>query len=445
MKKSFIIVSFLFSLLMYGFIPEKYSHELNILYLILFVLSTIVFYLYKRKKNYFDFDTLCIITYFFVFFCYPVFIHPFDIGQFYIYYLPFNHGIINKSTLLALVGIESFFIGSMLLEKKTIIIKEISVDKNIFPLFAGILFISISIMKEIIFPSANRYAGEGSADPSKAGGVWGYFGLLSGIIITCAICFQFRYNIISNKKWYKTDIVFWVLFIIYILLSTRHGGRANILRYGLIIISFISLIRGGFKFRTFILVALLGMLFLNLMLIFRSRGSYSFSFNIMNIALDLIINNRNTFLAVDYVNSNGLMFVPFLGALLASIPFLSSLVFNVLKIDSIYTTSAIFLSYLTFGQNMDYGVGTNIIASLYLSLGLFGVIIGMFSLGLIVNYLMNKFYQMSYYGSLAYLILMSYSVYLVRSEYFWFLRYMVWGLLFYCILATSKYFFKIVK
>jgi oligosaccharide repeat unit polymerase len=344
-----------------------------------------------------------------------------------------------------LTGIESYFLGNVMIRNNGCKLKVINVSKNVFPAYLGVVLLLIFILKEIIFPSVNIYKGEGSADPSASGGIWGYFVLFSRMIIMSVICFQFRFNMNNNKKWYKNDLVFWFFLIIFFIVNIRLGRRGIILQYLLIIFFYVSVISGGFKLRRVLFSVLLGLISLNIILITRSGGSgaFNFSFNVFDMALDLIINNRNTFLAVDYVEKNGVLFPPFLGTLLGVIPFLSSLFFNALNIGGYYQTSAVFFSYLTFGQEMQFGVGTNIIASLYLSLGILGVIVGMFCLGLLVSHLMNKFYQNSYFGSFAYTILVSYSVYWVRSEFFTFVRYMVWGLLFYSILSISKYFFKI--
>jgi len=447
MKKYFsfftLIIIFITCIFMYVFSPETYSFNLNLFYLIIFILSSVVFFWYKKKINYFDFDTIFVLAYFFAFFSYPVFIHPFEAGRFFIFNYPFNEDTINKSTVLALLGIVSFFLGSMSRKTSGIQIPQISISKNNIPLYVGILFLIIFNMMKVIFPPYNIYAGEGTADPSAAGGIRGYFNLLSFIIIICAICFQFRYNIISKNKIYR-NIFFLFLLAIFFFLNLKFGDRSLVLEFILIIFAYISIACGGFNLKKFIVIAFLGLTALNVLLIIR-QATIAFSFNILDMALDLIIVNRNTFLAVDYVNKNGVFFIPFLGALLAGIPFLSSLVFRGFNINPLHTTSSIYFSYLTFGQNMDFGVGTNIIASLYLSLGLLGVIFGMFCLGAMVAYLMNKFYTMSYYGSFAYLILISNSVYLVRSEYFWFMRNLILGLIIYCLLLSSHYFFKIKK
>ena len=76
-----------------------------------------------------------------------------------------------------------------------------------------------------------------------------------------------------------------------------------------------------------------------------------------------------------------------------------------------------------------YGLGTNIIADIYISFGLFGVILLMFLLGSFISYLKRHMNNNIYMFAL-YIIMISYSIYLVRAEFLFPIRLLVWVLTF---------------
>ena len=85
------------------------------------------------------------------------------------------------------------------------------------------------------------------------------------------------------------------------------------------------------------------------------------------------------------------------------------------------------------------GLGTNIIADLYISFGIVGVCIFMYFLGYIVrkSYLLAKLG--SIYYMLLYTVLFSLSVYMVRSEFFYGLNIWLWG---FCIINIHMHYHR---
>jgi oligosaccharide repeat unit polymerase len=394
----------------------------------------------KKKDNYFDFDTIFLFAYFFLFFCYPVFIYPIDPTRLFMFKYDFNEDVINKSTALALAGIESYFIGSVFIKRNNYHSIPTIINANIYFTIAAVIYIIVNFVYYSLNPFS-WYAEGGDADPSASHGIFGYIKVFGAVLVISAIISEFYYiRSKNNTKWYKHNLFLWVFVLIYVVSFLRFGSRGTALQVFLVIVACISVLYDGMRFKTFLLLICLGALMLNIIMILRSRNVISFSANILDVMLDLIVCNRNTYLAVDYVNNYGVLIPPILGTLFDVIPFLKSIFFGTLKISLYQQASTIFFSYLTMGNNMTFGVGSNIIASLYLSSGLCGVILGMFFLGYIIAYLRCKFNINSYYGSCAYLSMMSYAIFLVRADYFIFLRQLLWCLLLLYIFSSGKTF-----
>ncbi len=177
-------------------------------------------------------------------------------------------------------------------------------------------------------------------------------------------------------------------------------------------------------FQTFICLLLGGVLMFFVVLMRSHDGIEITSF--ADIVMDLVVNNRNTFIAVDYVDKNGITWgVSMLSNVVAPIPFLQQIIYNVFNLTPDMGASSLLITKLTLGNVGSLGMGTNIIADLYIAFGVGGVVIMMFVLGYFISYLLGMVKKNSY-ALIAYAIMISYSVYLVRAEYFFFLRSLLW-------------------
>mgnify|MGYP003400972338 FL=1 len=105
----FLFCLLIISIFIYLIVPENYTLSYNIYYLIIFVLS--VFIIFTHEKNYFTFEYLFTISFFFIYYCYPVFIYPINKSRFFLFNYGFNSNVINKCTGLSTIGYLSFGIG----------------------------------------------------------------------------------------------------------------------------------------------------------------------------------------------------------------------------------------------------------------------------------------------------------------------------------------------
>jgi hypothetical protein len=156
--------------------------------------------------------------------------------------------------------------------------------------------------------------------------------------------------------------------------------------------------------------------------------------------MDLIINNRNNFVAIEYVQDNGLTYgKSLLGNLLKIIPFLSGVVHNVFDLSIFETSSSMLLTAETLGEDFTLGLGTSILADLYLAFGLCGVICGFYILGRFVSYLENNLSSGSIYVMIAYATMISNSVFVVRSEFFYIIGKLVYAYVIFYIMSHLKF------
>ena len=148
-------------------------------------------------------------------------------------------------------------------------------------------------------------------------------------------------------------------------------------------------------------------------------GHCLYATSILDICSDLVINNYTLYSGYEYVQSNG--YIPFtlIGSLLNCIPFLQGFVTWAFGIPIFKTSSARFFSYLAMGENASFGVGTNIIAALYLSCGFIGVIFCMFLLGRFAQKHSSLKNNKSIYALLMYFMVIMHAVYWVRADFFY--------------------------
>ena len=218
------------------------------------------------------------------------------------------------------------------------------------------------------------------------------------------------------------------------------GSRTIPIQIVLLILGLYTFLYKPFGLLKFLASISIGFIVLAVVGFLRAKSNEGKEFYMEDAAMDLIINNRNSFLAVERVENYGINFgESMLSPILAPFPFSQSAVIGIFGLNEDDMRSALVFTKDTFGYVSSWGLGTNIMADVYISFGMVGVIIFFILLGYFVNFSMKKSHT-----SLPYLILysifISYAVYLARAEYFYFVRYFVWA---YCIIIFSLKFQKL--
>lgn len=442
-KKCFLFLHFFISLFLYFFAPYRYSICFIGFLFAFYIIDVLIYFALKKTRNYFTFDFIFSIAFAFVYFAYPLFVFPINKSLFFMFNYGFNENVINKSTALALVGYSAFVLG---LSGKRCVSRNANIIhfkpiSMIVPNIIVAIFVFLHLVKTVTMPSI--YSADGNADPTASGGIWGYISILQNASIVAALSIEFynQFHKVSVKKWYKNNPVIFILVFVDILLTFSTGSRGGALQYILIVLAGISVLYNGFTLKKILLLMFLGMAAMSFIVVVRSRGTFQFSFNVLNMAMDLIINNYTLYLGYDFVQNNGYVLFTLVGALLSAIPMLSGLVTNTFGISIYETSSARYFSLLALGKNTSFGVGTNIIGALYLAGGLIAVIVFMFLLGFLISWLSVNVKEASVYKLVLYFTMVGFSVYLARADYFYPVGKIVFEL-FFTVLFVSSFIWK---
>ncbi len=430
------------SLILYITSQQQYNLSLCIVCGVMFVLNVIYYYSAKKRKNYFDFDTIFSLTYFITFFIYPIFIFPLDPTRFSIFALGFNGNYINKATCLALVGYTFYLLGRSLVynnvphesENRTIsYTKDKFTLSFILYLLAIIVFIALGGLDRL----SSLYDGRTVAENTSSG-IANYVSVCIIPLMSIALITQCYHLLKINKRFsfkkFNKYLFLTLLLFSVLLLST--GSRSMALTTGIALLWIFSYYYYPLSLIKVVLLILVGCLALSIIGILRIGLSVEI-FGFIDLFQDLIINNRNTFLALEIVERDGITFgVSMLGYLLRAIPLLSGFIHNLFNLSLKETASSYIFTYETFGDEMTYGVGSNIIADLFLAFGIVGVIIGMVALGAFISYIENGAARRHIYSTLTYIIMMSQSVFIVRADYFWPISIITLCLVFYILISN---------
>jgi hypothetical protein len=140
-------------------------------------------------------------------------------------------------------------------------------------------------------------------------------------------------------------------------------------------------------------------------------------------------NNYTLYKGYDYVQNHGLVLFPLVGPLITAVPFLLSRIMAIFEIPAHFASTASFLTYETIG-NLRLGMGSNVIISIYLSLGFLGVLTLMYLLGKYVRYVSYNVKEAGMTRLLLYFEIMAIAVYMVRADLFYSVSHIVWGIVF---------------
>ena len=195
----------------------------------------------------------------------------------------------------------------------------------------------------------------------------------------------------------------------------------------------------SFSFRKVILLSFIGMIGMFSIMVYRSGSVFSAG-SISELAMDLIINNHNTYEGMSIVENSGLSYgKSMLAYVLGIIPFLQNTVFSLTGIDPDTASSAMIITQSTLGTTSGTGTGTTIIADIYIAFGLLGVILFMGWLGRFIQktriFAKQNIYYLAIYG-----ILTGMSVYIARAEFFYPAKTLLWSCL--CISLAKHFILK---
>ncbi len=428
-KKIFFFFLVIESFFLFLFAPHYYLYEFDLFCLIQYVVTSFIFIKIQKKENYFDFDLLFLFTYFFVMFFYPVFLFPTLPKIFVVFEYEFNEDVISRCTALSLLGSQAYMFGSLLANEYKI--KYTAVKNYVRVSTLPITFLSFISFVMFLVVAGPTFFTKTYGD-EMGSSTYQYFLVLFQSIFFSALIIEIYNSLIhpENKK-YKINKLLLSLAFIIIFLFLYSGSRTIPLQIVLMLMGVITVFKFKFSFFKFLLSAIMGVLAMFATVIMRGYEGANANDDggLIQVVMDLIINNRNTFIAIDFADNQGFTYgKSMLSNVLSPVPFLQNIVFTTFGIKPNTGSSSLIISTITLNDdNPTWGLGTNIIADIYMAFGVVGVVLFMFILGYFIKraYLKVKF-EKNLYSLIYYAIMMSLAVFIVRAEYFFFLRLFLW-------------------
>jgi oligosaccharide repeat unit polymerase len=386
------------------------------------------------------------IAFFCVNFIYPVYYFPTD-PSYSVFGFQFNYQIICKATSLAYVAFSIYLFGLTLrkYEPRDIIDFPLEIFSKSFFRNLLLLFLILSI-SYIASVGANFFSGYDwfvdQIDQQTYNPIITYLAYSSSLF-----AMFFFFNPDRRKK-----LLYSIIIISFIFIFTVSGSRTLPLGLALIImisyndkvkkiptIPFLSFIILGFIVLSFIANARFGGIADSA---YFENGIKATSDNsTLDFTNDLVVNNRNLYVLVDYADNHGLTFgLNMLASVIGIIPGAVTLFSNTFNIPVDFMTAAGFNTFLEFGLGSTWGLGGNMVGDVYLSFGFIGVLLAFFFLGIFVSKVISCYKtNVSYY--ITYCILTFSSIYMNRESFFMPLRGILFSIIIFWLLngVISKF------
>lgn len=429
MIKLIINLTFCFiSIFIFLLSPSSYSYEYNFFILLIFIIINVFLYFFEIRGKGIGFELIFMISFMMVNLIYPVFYYESN-PYFSLFAYSFPENVISKSSAIALVAYSFYVLGITSYKNidyslKKIVVSDSYIKINLFfVVFLYLLFFLTGGLQ--IF--ANIYAGNQYSESSIAWYILVFMNIL--LYMLCSVI------LISKKNIIKFLSLFIILIVMISFLLT--GARLLAISLAVILLASYSFNVKKISILNSLLTIFIGSNILFFILKFREDGM---SFSRLGVIYDdfkdrgsffdpftdLIINNRNLYILVDYVDVNGFTyFKNILFSLFTIIPG-SSFLIELFSVPE--NLRGNLTTYLTLGGAGDFGFGTNMVGEAYLSLGILGVILVFYIFGLCIKYFKNN-RNNSIYEYTVYMYLISQAVFYPRIDYLWGIRSILWMLI----------------
>lgn len=450
----FPFLSFIISGLFFAYAPVKYSLLFCCSVTILFLAQTFYFFIKVSNKNYLNFYTIFFFSFFFINFFYPTVLYPIDPEFFSVFKLGFSETYINKGTALSQLASSSFVLGVFFFKSPKSTNRV--VQQKVFYLSHHVSTILTLILFFLFVATVGNQFLSGDFTAHSSFSLY-ILQLLTSFFILSSILFLKYYKYQKYKNFYYLAV------LLNIILFVSIGDRGPALYLIILIFSLYAFYIKKISLKSLLLAALFGIVLMHLVGVGRSAGSSNFEGNIISRGIEkshsedkrrsfysvtesFVVNARNLYVGLQYVDVYGInLGETFYISFLSVVPFFQSIFEKSTGITP--KGSASFFTELAFGPSPPYGLGTNLVADIYISFGLLGVVILFFFLGLVVEYYRKKVtVGGDIYSNIVYFGMVYFSVYLPRSALLTPLKFIGWSCFLFFILTKIKLVkFKLVK
>lgn len=212
--------------------------------------------------------------------------------------------------------------------------------------------------------------------------------------------------------------------LIIILLLLISGNRNESLLFIIPIVVMYSLFIHTINNRTFVVGAFIGVLLMAFIGVTRRNGTSSLSsveMSLLDVSRDYLTVEKNTTYLIDYTDKNGpIYFKNTIMNLFSSIPYIGGLVSSLSGVETDVRSTTITTAGMQVSSNMGSGLGTSLIGDVYYSAKAFFVIVYFFVLGLMMSFLYNMFElkkEFNIWWLVIYIFMVANSLYGIRAEW----------------------------
>lgn len=401
--------------------------------LVVYLIAFFCFFKAKKKDNYFDFDTIlltfCTIEHFMGF----LFVGSEDFDRLFV--TGMDYTLITKGALLASVGLVSYMIGASKLERNESQLKERANNYSRYKVISPEIIVTLFIICYLIFVLSGGLSFFESQYKDGVGSMAGNGRIFQAIslmtIFSNILCARFVLDFFRGGRITKR-MLFFALIVFAVAAHMALVGNRTIFSYLLLpyVISFFSYVKKLNATKTLILM-IIGVIGMYAIQVFRQGGDTYSTNSVIRIFSDIIIPSRAYLGGFEYVEKMGFTYgVSLLHNFYELIPGLGSAIGDSATIGSAEAIT----SFLSDGTSSS-GLGTTIIADIYISFGFLGVVLFMFFGGMFVH----KTWKDPLNDTLIQMALFSCCVFIGRSAYFSPLRLIVWGIVFCSIIISFIY------
>ncbi|MBE8714125.1 O-antigen polymerase [Sphingobacterium hungaricum] len=450
--------SFLFVLvslaLLFFFIPDRRegldtSYIINVSVIV--ILNIVVFFkaVSKLYKTWIRFDVLFIIGFFIVHFQTTLFYSLFDINPPYPNYW-INQFVVNYATWLSamclLIWMAGFYLYTSF--KKSFQINSNKFDYYIKPVNSFNFLLLTTFILFIIIVGGSFWSGNHSGVSNWGAGAT-YIFLVFRTILFLGVIYFFINNreSLGSRNKIATAIfnnkLLVGISIIYVLSFLTQGDRGPIMQFGLLVIGCYSVFVSKISFKQLSLLIVGGAFTFMLIGLGRTSDVSKRDGGIFSTGLQNFEEKEDTLFPTDELAKSASILYLALDVVPDSHPYLYGYtIFNnlvevipmsstVYSPNKIYSSSTDFFTFLTYGNNPNWGVGSEIIGDLYINFGVHLTILIFFLFGYFVSYLTYETHvNHNYLIILIYLMMLMLSIYLNRSIFLNPLKFVFYLLIF---------------
>lgn len=212
--------------------------------------------------------------------------------------------------------------------------------------------------------------------------------------------------------------------LIIILLLLISGNRNESLLFFIPIVVMYSLFIHTINNRTFVVGVFIGVLLMSFIGVNRQEKASSLSsveMSLLDVSRDYLTVEKNTTYLIDYTDRRGpIYFKNTIMNLFSSIPYLGGLVSSLSGVKADVRSTTITTEGMQMSLNMGSGLGTSLIGDVYYSAKTFFVVVFFFVLGGMMSFLYNMFEvkkEFNIWWLVVYVYMVANSLYGIRAEW----------------------------